>query len=244
MRVLLAFFFLISSISFAQKETIVFVHGATGGGWDWKPMAQLLEAKGHEVYRPTLTGLGEKAHLADPKIDLNVHITDVVNMILFENLSEVVLVGHSYGGMVITGVADQIKDKIKLLIYIDAHIPENGMSAIDTRVGNGKGLLEYEKDGFFVPNWLDESKTPSGRKQSMATLTQKIRLENPPAGNGLKGVYILTVDDVKKPKDDPFFKYKAISEVKGWKVLVFESDHNPQNSHRKELCDLLLEVIK
>lgn len=243
MRILLFLLLLLSAFTYGQKSTIVFVHGATGGGWDWKPMATLLNAKGFTVYRPTLTGLGERAHLANTNIDLSVHINDVVNVILFEQLEEVVLVGHSYGGLVITGVADQLKDKIKMLIYIDAHIPENGMSAIDTRIGKGKGLLEYEKDGFFVPTWLDESKTPGNRKQSMATLTQKITLKNPPAGNGLKGAYILTVDDMERQDADAFFKYKAISEQKNWPVHVMHCDHNPQNSKREELLDLLLEII-
>lgn len=229
----------LSSYCSAQKPTIVFVHGVTGGAWDWKPMGEMLKAKGFTVYRSTLTGLGERAHLNSPEINLTTHINDVANLILFENLNNVILVGHSYGGMVITGVADKMKDRIAKLVYIDAHIPENGMSAIDTRVGGGKGLLEYEKDGFFVPNWLDESRTPGNRKQSMATLTEKISLNNP-AGNGIKGYYLLTVDKLEEQEADPFFQYKAKAEAKGWEVAIMESDHNPQNSHRNELCKMLL----
>jgi pimeloyl-ACP methyl ester carboxylesterase len=86
------------------QYTYVLVHGASGGGWDWKTMDELLTADGHTVYRPTLTGLGENVHLSNPDIDLTTHINDIANVILFEDLKDVVLVGHSYGGMVITGV--------------------------------------------------------------------------------------------------------------------------------------------
>src|SRR4051812_19715506 len=81
----------------SPRTTYVIVHGATGGGWDWKTVAGLLEAKGHEVYRPTLTGLGERVHLSNGEINLTTHVMDIVNVILFEDLHDVVLVGHSYG---------------------------------------------------------------------------------------------------------------------------------------------------
>jgi pimeloyl-ACP methyl ester carboxylesterase len=104
MKILIIVFLLVSCSTFAQKGTIFFVFGATGGCSDWKPTADLMEAKGYEVYRPTLIGLGERAHFADPKIDLCLHVTDVANVILFEKLENVVWVGYSYVGMVITRI--------------------------------------------------------------------------------------------------------------------------------------------
>src|SRR4029077_10581884 len=113
----------------SQRFTYVIVHGAWGGGWDWKQVDQLLSADGHKVYRPTLTGQGERSHLASTNIDLDTHIQDIVNVILWEDLHDVVLVGHSYGGMVITGVADRVPDRIKHIIYVDALLPEDGECA-------------------------------------------------------------------------------------------------------------------
>src|SRR5664280_2771046 len=106
--------------------TYVIVHGAWGGGWDWKHVDQLLTADGYKVYRPTLTGQGEHSNLASTNIDLDTHIQDIVNVILWENLHDVVLVGHSYGGMIITGVAARVPDRIKHVIYLDALVPNNG----------------------------------------------------------------------------------------------------------------------
>ena len=98
--------------------TYVIIHGAWGGAWDWKDIDHRLRADGHDVYRPTLTGQGERVHLATPDIDLTTHITDVVNVIKFEKLQDIILVGHSYGGMVITGVAEKLADRIKAMKFI------------------------------------------------------------------------------------------------------------------------------
>ncbi|CUU55088.1 Pimeloyl-ACP methyl ester carboxylesterase [Parafrankia irregularis] len=111
--------------------TYVLVHGGGHGGWCYQPVARLLRAAGHEVYTPTLTGLGERAHLVGPHVDLDLHIHDVVAMLHHENLRDVILVGHSYGGMVITGVADRAADRIGRLVYLDAANPVNGQSLLD-----------------------------------------------------------------------------------------------------------------
>jgi pimeloyl-ACP methyl ester carboxylesterase len=111
--------------------TFVLVHGAWHGGWCYKRVARLLRQAGHEVYTPTLTGLGERAHLMNRTIDLNTHVQDIVGVIRCEELSDVVLCGHSYGGMVIAGVAEQIAAKISALVYLDAFVPENGKSLFD-----------------------------------------------------------------------------------------------------------------
>lgn len=112
------------------KPTIVIVHGAWGGSWAWRKVDTLLREKGFNVYRPQLTGLGERVHLSRPDIGLSTHIDDVVNTILFEDLHDIILVGHSYGGMVITGVADRVPDRIRRLVYLDAFVPNDGESAM------------------------------------------------------------------------------------------------------------------
>jgi len=109
-------------------STYVLVHGGAHGGWCYAKVSPLLRSAGHEVYTPTLTGLGERSHLLHPGVDLNLHITDVVNVLHYEDLRDVILVGHSYGGMVITGVADRASDRIRHLVYLDAALPEDGES--------------------------------------------------------------------------------------------------------------------
>lgn len=111
--------------------TYVLVHGGGHGGWCYKPVATRLRAAGHEVYAPTLSGLGERRHLIGPDVGLPTHITDVVNLLFYEDLDEVILVGHSYGGMVITGVADRAPERIAHLVYLDAAQPRDGESLAD-----------------------------------------------------------------------------------------------------------------
>jgi pimeloyl-ACP methyl ester carboxylesterase len=111
--------------------TYVLVHGGGHGGWCYQRVARILRAAGHEVYAPTLTGLGERAHLLDDRVDLHRHIEDVVAVLHFEDLRDVVLVGHSYGGMVITGIADRAAERIGRLVFLDAANPVNGQSLVD-----------------------------------------------------------------------------------------------------------------
>jgi pimeloyl-ACP methyl ester carboxylesterase len=111
--------------------TFVIVHGAFGGGWEWREVASLLHARGHEVFRPSLTGYGERAHLATPEVGLETHIQDIVNLLRYEDLSGVVLAAQSYGGMVSTGVADRVPERIAHLIYLNALVPGDGQSVFD-----------------------------------------------------------------------------------------------------------------
>src|SRR5262245_6986728 len=111
--------------------TIVIVPGATHGGWRWKEARLALQAAGHEVYALTLTGLGERVHLATPEIDLVTHVRDVVNVLECEDLHDVVLLGHSYGGMVITGVADRAPERLARRVYFDAALPRDGECMYD-----------------------------------------------------------------------------------------------------------------
>jgi pimeloyl-ACP methyl ester carboxylesterase len=109
----------------------VLVHGAWHGGWCYSRVARILRAAGHEVFTPTLTGLGERSHLIGRDVNLDTHIKDVLNVIEWEGLDRLVLCGHSYGGIVVTGVADEIADRLIALVYLDAFIPEDG----DTTMG-------------------------------------------------------------------------------------------------------------
>src|ERR687897_2535380 len=100
-----------------HMATFVLVHGSSSGGWAWKRVSPHLRASGHDVYAPTLTGLGERVHLLSPDVNLSLHIQDIANVLFYEDLRDVILVGQSYGGMVITGVAEQAAERIRQLVY-------------------------------------------------------------------------------------------------------------------------------
>jgi len=111
--------------------TFVLVHGGWGGGWEWTPVANALRTRGHDVFTPTLTGLGEREHIRASEVTLSDHIDDVLAVIRFEELDDVVLAGQSYGGMVVTGVADRVPERIRLLVYLDAFAPRDGEAMRD-----------------------------------------------------------------------------------------------------------------
>jgi len=122
-------------------KTFVLVHGASQGGWCWRRVSDRLERLGHKVFTPTLTGLGERSHLMSRDVDLDMHITDVVNVIKWESLQGIVLVGHSYGGWVVSGVAEQILPAISSIVFLDAFMPENGQKGLDLNSERSKAEI-------------------------------------------------------------------------------------------------------
>ncbi len=136
-----------------SNKTFVVCHGAWSSGWVWKKMHPLMIAAGHRLLTPSYTGLGERAHLANPSIDLETHITDILNVIHYEDLHDVVLIGHSYGGMIATGVADRARDRIAQLIYLDAFVPRDGQSLFDLNQSMQESMRSLVKagDGWRVP---------------------------------------------------------------------------------------------
>ncbi len=135
--------------------TFLFVHGAFVGGWSWKKVNALLRAAGHEVYTPTLTGLGERVHLLNPDIDLETHIQDILEVISYEDLAGVILVGHSYSGLVIASVADRVPQRLAHLVYLDAFIPQDGQSALDLFDQQDRAAIEERVqrggEGWLLP---------------------------------------------------------------------------------------------
>ena len=224
----------------SQPFTCVLVHGAWGGGWDWKHVDQLLAADGHKVYRPTLTGQGERTHLASTNIDLDTHIQDIVNVIQWEDLHEVVLVGHSYGGMVITGVADRIPDRIQRLVYVDAFVPTNGESA--NAIHGHTGIDLPATNGFIAPVWVKGNPPPPHDVPHPArTFSQPLVLTNQVVAGKLPVTYILTVDPGKTPEQDAFYPFYQRARTRGWTAILMEGDHNVQRSHPRELVRLIEE---
>jgi pimeloyl-ACP methyl ester carboxylesterase len=168
----------------------VLVHGAWHGGWCYQRVARHLRAKGHDVFTPTLTGLGERSHLLTDTIELDTHIQDILNVIRWEDLDDFVLCGHSYGGMVVTGVADAIPAKLSSLVYLDAYVPRDGESIWDYLSDQrrdtilkdaaplgGSAVLPPPVEHFGVSerdrDWVRAKLTP----QPMRTLRQAIRLK-------------------------------------------------------------------
>jgi pimeloyl-ACP methyl ester carboxylesterase len=131
--------------------TYVLVHGAWHGSWCWKRVRKALQTAGHDVFTPTLTGVGERSHLNSAGVSLSTHIADVANLIRWEELSDVILCGHSYGGCVISGAADRIPDRIRALVYLDAFVPEDG-DALTAMLppGQAQGMRQAAEDGWKV----------------------------------------------------------------------------------------------
>src|SRR5438270_1078401 len=131
------------SVRCPAVSTYVLVHGAWGGSYGWRKVRPLLQQAGHTVFSPSLTGQGERAHLATPEVNLSTHIQDVCNTLWYEDLTDVILVGHSYGGMVVTGVADRMPERIKHLVYLDAFLPGDGQSLYDLGGGTGRDSTDW-----------------------------------------------------------------------------------------------------
>jgi pimeloyl-ACP methyl ester carboxylesterase len=221
----------------AAKQTILIVHGAWGGGWAFRDVDARLTAHGYKVVRPTLTGQGERVHLSTPNIGLALHIQDIVNVILFEDLHDVILVGHSYGGMVITGVADRLPDRIKSRIYLDALLPENGESVnalLPERIG------QVQPDGYIHPTWRVQPNPPHDVLMPAKTFDDPIKLDHPDALARIPAAYILTVDPGKQPPQDTFYKFYQRAQSYNWPTTMMpNTDHNPQWSKPADLVRTL-----
>ena len=223
----------------------VLVHGSTLGGWCWREVTNYLRAEGHEVFSPTLTGLGERAHLANPEVGLYTHIQDIIGVLECEDLHETVLVGYSYGGMVITGVAERIPERLSYLVYLDAHVPKNGQSLTDIR---GPDLTRYHMDlvkkgdGWRIPA---ASPPPRWQPQPWLTCTQALEIKNPAAIKIPRAFIHPTI----RPPDSPLTANmppldRAAEEARanGWWYREIEATHEVVFEKPKELSDLLLEL--
>lgn len=216
----------------------VLVHGGFAGGWCLQPSARHMRACGHEVYTPTLTGLGERVHLAHPDVDLDLHILDVVNVLEYEDLYEVVLVGGSYGGMVVTGVADRIPQRIAQVIYLDAFVPQDGQSTVDldrARRGSEEDLYPIF-DGWRVRL---EPPVPRTDDQPLKTFTQPICLTNPAAALQLPRTYVRFIRTEPPIWPDAASKARAA----GWRYRELDVDHEAVLTHPLEVADLLMSLI-
>ena len=227
----------VTGTSVAPQPLFMLVPGAWGGGWDWKQVDQILTTDGYKVSRATLTGLGERYHLASTNIDLDTHINDLVNHIIWEDLHNVILVGHSYGGMVITGVADRVPDRIKQLIYVDAFVPKDGDS-VNTLQTNTTFFVVT--NGWAIGKWMAVNPPPPHDvPMSEKCFSQPIHLIHQAALTNIPTTYILTVDKGADPTTDDFYPFYHTALTRGQHVIIMEADHNVQRSNPRELCELI-----
>jgi pimeloyl-ACP methyl ester carboxylesterase len=220
-----------------RKFTYVFIHGGWTGGFAFKEVERLLRADGHTVYRPTLTGLGERVHLASADINLTTHVTDIVNVILWENLHDVVLVGHSYGGMVMTGVVDRVPDRIRHVIYVDAGVLNNGESITDIFPEMGRVPVV---DGFMmIKSPAEPGPGPQNLRHPAKTISEKMTFTNQEAVKKIPTTFVLCVPPGSTAEKSTFYRFYLRAKERGWKTLTMESDHNVHLSHPKEFAALL-----
>ena len=230
--------------------TFVLCHGAWGGGFVWREVADRLRAQGHTVFVATYTGLGERRHLASPDVNLSTHIEDVRAVIRCEDLDQFVLVGHSYGGMVVTGVADKDWEKITRLVYLDAFLPKNGQclneltgeertkATFAAAEKDGEGWQVPRPPGSISPDLSDafqEKLLTHGGPHPLATFTESVAIE----GNHLKiedKIYVLAT----AAKGTPFYQFADWTETQdGWKTIRLEAYHHLQMSMPNDVTRIL-----
>jgi pimeloyl-ACP methyl ester carboxylesterase len=238
----------------------VLVHGGWHGGWCWQKVIPFLEAAGHEVYAPTLIGLAERASELSPDVGLDTHIQDVVGLLEEKNLHGVILVGHSYGGMVITGVVDQAPERIAHLVYLDTFVPRDGEAMVDVSPRLVRLLLRKQtrSDGWRVDSqgtygvttepdrsWVLSQVTP----QPLKTLEQPLHLKNPAIVSATPRTYIecasgglfsLLMQRILAHLLAP----RALPPTEaGWRLRQLPTGHDAMITMPRELADLLLEVV-
>ena len=233
--------------------TFLVAHGAWSAGWAWKKMRPLLRERGHQLFSPTYSGIGERSHRANRDIDLETHIADILAVLQFEDLKDLILIGHSYGGMVATGVADRAPERLSRLVYLDAFVPRDGQSLFDLQAPEARARMTEAArtagDGWRVPPnpmppdtpqadvaWA----TPRRVMQPIRTFEQPIRLTG--AVERLPRNYIYC----KRARPDDVFRQfaeRARSEA-GWKLTEIDASHNPHITAPDFLAALLDEIAQ
>lgn len=236
--------------------TFVLVPGAWLGGWCWKYVASPLRSAGHDVYTPTLTGLGEREHLAHPEVDLETHITDVANVLEYEELTDVILVGHSYAGLVVTGVVDRAPERIAHVVYLDAMTPmgDQPTSVFDLGPSEYREMVEAEADehgdGWRWPmpddpdGWVDISESDARWLHSKAvpqpveTFSQPVAVKSS-AAIDLPSTYVLCTEN---GMDDAVLDVvRGLVNERGWNLAELQTGHWPMVSRPSDVADLLRE---
>lgn len=232
--------------------TFVLVHGAWSGAFSYRKVRPLLIERGHEVFTPTLTGLGDRSHLANPQVNLTTHVQDVVNTVLYEDLSEIVLVGHSYGGMVITGAIEHVADRVRHLVYIDAFLPNDGESLFTLTGRSGRLPIELGTeylDAGLGLTWAPDDPADGEfsdarrRPQSVATFTEPVHLERPLEEYPFTRTYIKATAESRTNGASAFIRAGDYAKASAaWHYEEIETNHLVTANRPRELVDILLNV--
>ena len=229
--------------------TYVLVHGAWSGAHGFRHVRSRLQKKGHAVFTPSLTGIGERAHLSSPLVNLNTHIRDVVNHILYEDLNHIVLVGFSYGGFVVTGALEHVADRVAHLVYLDAFLPNDG-DTVNGLVGDGVSQPAQVNEAWLVPaperkfDNIDEGKWVGARRvaQPRGCFTEPVRLLRPLEDYPFARTYIKAT--LVPPRDkgaDPFWSAAERAKTSPkWRYKEIETTHMVASNRPDELVDMLL----
>lgn len=227
--------------------TFVLVHGAWHGGWCWRPVADILERQGHRVFSPTLTGLGERSHLMRREIDLDTHITDVVNVFKWENIDSAILCAHSYGGWVVSGAVEALQSQVSALVFVDAHMPKDGQSGVETSnsresilatMASGEVSRAAPSASYFKVNerdraWVDSKLTP----QPIGVSLQAIRLTGARDRIARKAYVRATQFD-----SAPFDECLSNARAGGWRAYEVDSGHDVMIDAPTLLAQIFIDV--
>jgi pimeloyl-ACP methyl ester carboxylesterase len=236
----------------APRKTFLLCHGAWGGGWSWKKLHPLMQAAGHRLVAPNYTGLGDRVHLAGPDIDLETHITDILNVIKYEDLRDFVLLGHSYGGMVATAVADRARESIDQVIYLDAFVPGEGQSLFDFLPESERKRMHdgaASGDGWRVPPNPTPPDTPpediewlNARRVHMPIRCFETGLRLQHGETSLPRSYIYC--SRKQAGADPFAQFAArLRSDAGWRYFEMDASHSPNVTAPDALMALLQTIV-
>jgi pimeloyl-ACP methyl ester carboxylesterase len=230
--------------------SIVLVHGAWGGSYGFRRVRPLLSAAGHNVFTPSMTGIGERSHLAGPDVTLSVHMQDVRNTIFYEDLDGIVLLGFSYGGMVVTGLLDDIGDKVRHLVYLDALVPSDGQNAIDV-IGTGGQALANSADGWELPPIPRELDTPEATawsdarrvNQPIGTFTEPVSLSKPLEDWDFTRTFIKASADAAEATDSAFWTTaRRAQESPAWNYHEIATNHMVPLNRPEELAAIVLDL--
>ena len=232
------------------RKTFVLVHGSSAGGWCYRRVADLLEKAGHKVYAPTLTGLGERAHLMSGLITLDTHITDVANVIRWENLESFVLVGHSYGGWIISGVAEQFPGKIASIVFLDAFMPENGQRVLDTNSPRSRAEIEQAQKKAEVSRPAPPASVWKVNEKDQPWVNEKFTAQ--PVGVAFTPIRLTGARD-RVPKktyvrakgyENPNFEayYAKVKSDPSWRTYEMPCGHEVMIDMPERTAEILLEV--
>ena len=228
--------------------TMVLVHGAWGGSYGFRQLRPLLTAAGHQVFTPSLTGIGERSHLAGPDVTLSLHMQDVRNTIFYEDLDDILLLGFSYGGMVVTGLLDDIGDKVRQLVYLDALVPADTQSAADVIGPMGQALIDAA-DGWAIAPVPRELDTPEATawsnarraNQPVATFTEPVSLSKPLEDWDFSRTFIKASADPGEGADSAFWQAARHADASpAWNYHEIATNHMVPMNRPGELADILL----